>query len=260
MVGQKPYYTPDEVIKQIDLLIEGLDLDAYKTNGRTQLYSGPHHDVIIRFFNEKYGKGNWQKNHLRAFRQAALEATTLIDYTEIGRFTDNLGIDDQGNILNHASKRFAEAIEGDVFTTICGSARDKIFFEVELPALVANKKVTSINGLPMDMVRMFYELDPYEAFRLICIAELREIREYSKRPDRQEHSEEYLLDHIDRHTFFGFEQSHNSKRHPRPSPDMQLWMAEIMADYSVIMMREEPAPARPTTATKAEANRIAATI
>ena len=231
---RKPYYSPDEIIAQVDLAIETLDWDAFRTDGRTQLYSGPH-GIVANVFNTLYGVGNWLDNHARAFHQAAREVSKLIDQTKIGEFVecyDQVGAHEFLNIyqyyshwakedpaltkgdpdwafkcadrvMRYTSCRFAEEISGDVFTAVCGAGTNKVFYEIELPALVANPKVTSINGLSMDVVRDRYHQDPYETFRLICVAELGEVKQNAFKSGSNEDMDDYTT----RRTFFLLERS-----------------------------------------------------
>jgi hypothetical protein len=240
---RKPYHTPDEIIAQIDLSIKTLDLDAFRTDGRTQLYSGPH-GIVASVFNALYGAGKWLDNHDRAFKQAAWELTKLIDQTKIGEFVehyDQIGIREFLNVyqyfnhwakedptltngdpdwafkcadrvMRHTSKKFAEAISGDTFTAVCGAGLNKVFFEVELPALVANFKVTSINGVPMDLVRDLYNADPYQAFRLICIAELQEVKQNAQKTGKKEDWDDYKT----RRKFFALERTNRRATAPAP--------------------------------------------
>jgi hypothetical protein len=47
-----------------------------------------------------------------------------------------------------------------------------MFCNAELKELVNNKRVQTINGLPRKLVKEFYDINPDEAYQLICWAEL----------------------------------------------------------------------------------------
>jgi hypothetical protein len=92
------------------------------------------------------------------------------------------------------------------------------------------------------MVREFYAISPYEAFRLICLAELKNI----KKDDVVEYQERYK--------FFAVERSETRKHVPRPAPEIQQKKMEIVAFYKLKLLHDMPddeAVARPVTASPA---------
>lgn len=108
----------------------------------------------------------------------------LITDTEAGRVLDllktvggfqNLTDDQVKEIWDPASRRFAENAEGDVQTNVIDARTDWVFRDVELPALLANESVTSINGIPVDQLRIVNDdktLDLDWAYEKVCEAEL----------------------------------------------------------------------------------------
>ncbi len=272
---RKPYYTPDEIIEQINLLIKKLDLEAYKTDGRTQLYSGPH-GLVVEALNDLYGADKWDDNHKFAFHQAAWENTKLLDQVPVGLFAENFDQNEKGESVNlyayynywanedpalvaayggaykcadkvmrHASQRFAEAIEGDTFTTVCGAGLNKVFYEVELPAIIANKKVTSINDLSMDMVREIYAVDKYEAFRVICLAELKEVREHAQKTGDAKDWADYKA----RRKFFTLERKYLHRDFGHTTPAIKKAVMNIITTYRMQKLQaeivENDPPSRP---------------
>ncbi|MFM6051839.1 MAG: hypothetical protein ACKPA7_09400, partial [Sphaerospermopsis kisseleviana] len=71
------------------------------------------------------------------------------------------------------SKRYAENARGHVNTFVMGAKANRVFRTTELPALVKNQKVKSINGVNRRIFEKAYAKDPNRAFRLICLSELR---------------------------------------------------------------------------------------
>ncbi len=188
----KPFYTPDEIIDQIKRLMAELGPDAFKIDGKVILYSGPRHVIAVAL-------GYLISNHKRVLEQVKSGKDGIIDITEIGSFLGEFDETASGEYLNiyeyyhhhfgpfdartkeypdkvmrFASEAFIEAISGDVLTAVCGAGLDKIFFQVELPGLIRNKNITSVNGLPIEAIREFYIINPYEAFKLVCLSELYE--------------------------------------------------------------------------------------
>ncbi|WP_221885080.1 hypothetical protein, partial [Variovorax sp. DXTD-1] len=47
-----------------------------------------------------------------------------------------------------ASARFAELTKGEVRAVVSGAAPDRVFGAVELPRVIANPQVTTIEGIP----------------------------------------------------------------------------------------------------------------
>lgn len=186
--------TADDVLATIESLIRKSGNDAFRTGGRTQLYSGPKWTVKL----------GGRVNRTRAIEQAARTHSTMIDHTRVGRFLARIagnknvyqyfiakyekvygpkskaGSEEADKVMREVSRLFMKTLFGRVATAVCGASVDRIFFSVELPALAMNEKVETINGLPAGMVTEFYRLDPYEAYRLICLAELIEARRYAE--------------------------------------------------------------------------------
>lgn len=99
---------------------------------------------------------------------------------------------DAKEVMTFVSALFARAAHGHVKTAICGASRERVFYETEIPhscgnpplspealrlvqALIDNKKIETINCVPMDVFRALYKRDGVEAvYQRICQTELRE--------------------------------------------------------------------------------------
>lgn len=81
-----------------------------------------------------------------------------------------------------SSWRFAKSASGDVKTFICGARPDSVFCKTELPTLIRNKKVTSINGVDRKHFEKAFKQDPSgkKAYRMACLSELRQDRRIAK--------------------------------------------------------------------------------
>src|SRR6185312_686204 len=79
-------------------------------------------------------------------------------------------------VMAYASEVFMGVAKGDVETLVCGAALNGIFYTFELPALLKNPKVTSINGVDADRLRKIYFSGKpdaaYQTFRKVCQGEL----------------------------------------------------------------------------------------
>lgn len=72
------------------------------------------------------------------------------------------------------SELFADLDFKIVATAVCGAGQDRVFVKDEFPVLVKNKHIETINDIDMQAVRDLYnEVSPDEAFKLICLAELK---------------------------------------------------------------------------------------
>jgi Ca2+-binding RTX toxin-like protein len=77
-------------------------------------------------------------------------------------------------IWDTLSERFVSMAQGDVITLTGGARADGAFAQVELPALLRNQAVTSINGIPTEILRT---LRPDQALKLVnAVSDLRASR------------------------------------------------------------------------------------
>ncbi|MBG0809498.1 hypothetical protein IY145_08910 [Methylosinus sp. H3A] len=117
------------------------------------------------------GEGNRKKA-----LAAAERGSVPIDKTECGRALEAENLYSEANELRNrtadgywtrASQRFAENASGDVTAYVHGASPDRVFAQTELPVLLENRKVTSINGMPTQLLRSMEENSPGSAFRAI---------------------------------------------------------------------------------------------
>lgn len=133
-------------------------------------------------------------NYLRAQEYAHQNKAVTLERTTAGRALN--GVFERNNLrfpknqvesdkLSHrittvASKRFAQNASGDVKTFVCGARPNSVFRKTELPSLLRNKKVTSINGIDRSTLAKMHKDNPDRAFRAVCLAELRQDRREAK--------------------------------------------------------------------------------
>ncbi len=99
------------------------------------------------------GKGN-RERALASVEQGGrpIDATpggaALNEENLYGEFSPLRGEADK--IWSRASTRYAESASGDVTAYVRGASPDRVFGSTELPVLLKNQQVTSINGIPRD--------------------------------------------------------------------------------------------------------------
>ena len=181
-----------------------LELDLNTPQGKTVLYSG----VVAN----GDGPGGSPIRAVDIARRLGSENTgiNIIDNTDAGRFlstgdrdsgrnrtlynklselfdgdesrinaylygdTDAQGRRVANGIWDQLSERFVSRAQGDVITISGGARSDGCFAQVELPALLRNPAVTSIDGIPVEVLR---SLSPEQAFRMVSAnSELRTAR------------------------------------------------------------------------------------
>lgn len=170
---------------------------AFKIVGMVLLYSGPRQTIVAAF-------PAYNRNYRRAAEKsgAKLRRHTIIDQTEVGQrlgrydgknnlygyFLNIYGADQDADgrfvyekhayaVMAYASEKLVQIAKGDVETLVCGAdLKIGIFFTVELPALLKNPKVISINGVSADRLRKIYFSGrpdaAYQTFRKVCQGEL----------------------------------------------------------------------------------------
>lgn len=86
-----------------------------------------------------------------------------------------------------ASERFAENVQGEVQTHVIDARGDRTFRETELPILLDNEQVTSINGISREELKALSPDQNYDlAYERICLAELDHARELAHATHNQE--------------------------------------------------------------------------
>lgn len=79
-------------------------------------------------------------------------------------------------VMGFVSAAFIFCCEGNVDTLVSGANPTKVFYLFELPALMANPKITSINGVPKTKFLETYDSGKtdatYQTYRMICTTEI----------------------------------------------------------------------------------------
>jgi len=87
------------------------------------------------------------------------EKNKIVDYTDI--MNDETTIDGVKSraLWDDASEALAKASSGDVRTLTPFGTEDKVFARVELPALIENPNVKTIDGIPREVLKTMYDAD-----------------------------------------------------------------------------------------------------
>jgi hypothetical protein len=180
--------TAATVISELKKLTATRGVQVFETDGRVLLYSGPERWILKAL----HDIGNHERTLTQAWDKGHPPAT-FIDQTLAGKKLDKYDGDQSvyaffegiygefsdeafyhaDKVMRFASREFARAAYGHVETAVCGANISNVFFEVELPELIRNKRIETINDVPMSRIRDIYNTQgAYVAFREICKAEL----------------------------------------------------------------------------------------
>jgi len=191
--------------------------DAFGHTGYSFSYSGP--DLIVSPRNDIYVPFSPRISNLARTKNAVADLARLgvsaawLDGSKIGEFlfvkndlykgleefyTAPTGVDWDAQkegadyVMSRVSRAYIKAAFGYAATAVCGSDHKRIFFRYELPVLVNNSNVASINDLPREMVREFYAINKDEAFQVICWAELLLSKSRMEANDNEETRRDFL--------------------------------------------------------------------
>lgn len=132
------------------------------------------------------GKKNRCRAESFANHQAKLgNFAVTLERTSGGQQIDHAGADGEGlfkdpeieksdarEIWARAGARFAREARGEVHSFSAGSHEQSVFRSVEMPLLLENERVTAINGIPRERLRMIARRDAREAHRMLVAAEI----------------------------------------------------------------------------------------
>ncbi len=162
-------------------LKEKLELDGDALFGRTPylvLYSGPV--ASFKKAMEALLGRPVDSNKPRGRGQAKRFTTDILDDTPIGKWLlaqDFVGYfakvcngDDklieaaEFAVWATVSEELVRHAKGKAFTAVCGAAPDRVFFKHELPQMLEETGLESVNNLPLELVRDFSVLGVKKAF------------------------------------------------------------------------------------------------
>ncbi len=158
-------------------------------NGFLVLYSGPvwaFHKALSRLLGRSVSdvkinmeRGREQARHLR---------TNILDDTPIGKwlfeqkliayFHGACGADPEQiklaiyRVWATVSEELIRRAFGKAKTAVCGADPSRVFRRHELPQIIKETKLDSVNGLPVKLIEDFSKMGIVEAFRQVCKFEL----------------------------------------------------------------------------------------
>ena len=180
-----------------------------------------------------------------------LEAATIYQFFQDAYAPDHdAGSREADKVWIYLSRKFTQALSGTVETAVCGADKDRVFRMIELPELMANSKVKTINSIPWKTVSDLYKSHPVDgpekAFNLICRSELR----LALRRARDEKTSEAIEDYYYRRTYYRLEQRDAmiAKGVTPPLSYGPLTSAERQAELKALKARimKSSGPARPS--------------
>ena len=233
-----PKLTADTFITFFDRLFILLGPKTFPFLGLTQLHSGPHFLILEELFGpdpDDIEKARKEKsNYVFAERQARRVSAVRLEDTRPGETLEAFnvyelfkkrfphdpgkGMREADKVWAHVSRRFIQALDGDVVTAVCGANKTGIFRNDELPELVLNSRIKTINGVPWQEIRDLYFSDPvtgpYKAFLLICRSELR----FAMRHAAEAKTNEAIDEAYFRRTYYQIERRHTLTAHGKTIP------------------------------------------
>ena len=268
-----------DIIPEIQEWIDDVGIEeAFKIVGTILLYSGPR-DTIAKACKKISGKNHAKIKELLKKKPASI-SYTLLDKTDAGLKLEEYGgkglslytylqiiyeekyrkiigpsfnVEDEDaahklaskeadGVMEYVSKKFIEAAYGDVETCVCGADFDRVFYKVELPALMNNPRITAINGVDINEFKKIYssgkERATYETFTLICKSELDFIqnRAASAPVDKTDY---YTNDYETRGKFFELEQEESANKF------REEVLARLISTKNLLMSLDPARPAAP---------------
>lgn len=158
----------------------------FGSNGYLVLYSGPLQEFRTEI--EKILGRSVRDNKDRGREQAAQYGIKVLDDMPIGIWLDDLNLKNyfnnifgnEGDLVKAAvtkvwatvSEELVKGAYGKAVTAICGADQKRVFTKYELPQLVKETKLETVNSLPVQLVKEFSGLGIAEAFRLIAKFEI----------------------------------------------------------------------------------------
>lgn len=92
-------------------------------------------------------------------------------------------------VMGFVSAAFILSSQGNVDTLVCGAGTQKVFYLFELPAIMANDKITSINGVPKEKFAKIYNSGAkdavYQTYRAICESEIARLGELAHKKGKR---------------------------------------------------------------------------
>lgn len=207
--------TAPELIDIFDRLFTVLGPAAFGVLDVALLHSGPDKNILREIFGKRkasfsrnakkysnFGRSSRQAKRLKAMRLedarvgGALDALAIYTFFQDAYFPDcKLGEAEADKVWKYLSRKFAASLSGKVVTNVCGADPSRVFFSDELPELVQNNKIVTINNVPWKKIKDAYFshpiTGPQEAYKIICRSEIRLAWDRAKKETTSEAVEDF---------------------------------------------------------------------
>lgn len=242
-------FVKNEILPYID---EALSFEAFVI-----LYSGPSDKIWKSGYPDIKGNNKLSANMAMAFRKTYGFKVSRINNTKAAKelnkhnltayFTKyyshtkphatNKEIDDFTNaayaeVWRGLSELFAKREFRHAATAVCGADRSRVFVKDELPALVNTSHLETINGIDFDAVRRIYkEVSPDEAFRLVCLSEINFI--YNRTSSDKRIVAKIQADAKRRTHYYDVERSITARITPKLTAKQEKNLKKIIGEFSL---------------------------
>ena len=165
-----------------------MNAEEYRAHVRSDDFdvSCPHNGAVF-YSNHRFDGGHLNRNSADDLGLTRLEQTDGGRWLQAQKTYESLETldgqptlwtrPDADSVWSEASTKFARSVSGNVTTRVIGAEPDTLFRSKELPALLENQKVTSINGVSREELKALYDRDKEAAFNRVCLGELERSRE-----------------------------------------------------------------------------------
>lgn len=210
-----PNPTAKDFITLFDKLLNFFGDEAFGIIECALLYSSTSADILKELFGKTKAclkRAEKKSNKGVAPKTAKRIHAATIEDTRMGRMLDAAaiyaffkaaypldpakGVEEADKAWKYLSRKFIQSLSGDIVTVVCGADKGRVFFQDELPEIVRNTKIKTINGVPWAKIRDLYFSDPkngpYKAFQYICLSELRLASQRAHTEKTKEAIEEYF--------------------------------------------------------------------
>lgn len=197
------------------------------------LYSGP-----VKAFKDALAKllGRPVKsNLLRGREQAALFGTNILDDMPIGQWLVSLELDTyfkkfygldrkkrqkaEFQVWATVSEELVRTAFGKAATAVCGADPRRVFCKHELPQVIRETKLDTINNLPVQIVKDFAKMGIVEAFRQVCKFELLALHYQARQSTNPTKANELREEWAERWSFYKQHLAKARKGRSPPKPE-----------------------------------------
>ena len=153
---------------------------------------------VVKFLNLTRNTSNYNQKLADTLRNIFGNDDNALRGFMNGDLIDGLRVNN--GVWDKVSARFVADAVGEVVTFTGGASLDRVFFQTELPLILGNPRVTSIDGIPIEV---FHGMSTNEAFQVIVATS--EVRASRLKISVDEHGRPLQIDQhyvVDARSFF----------------------------------------------------------